>query len=162
MTLEELNVLPDPALGDVLRRCCGSSTWINAVIARKPFASRADLLAASDAAWSLTNENDWHEAFAHHPRIGDTGAKGWAEGEQSRVRNAAATVQDDLMQANRDYEARFGHIYIVCATGKTAGEMLADARARMDNDPGTELRIAAAEQHKITQLRLRKLLGETS
>ena len=162
MTLDELNVLPDPSLGDVLRRCCGSSTWISAMIARKPFASLTDLLAGSDAAWSVTSESDWHEAFAHHPRIGDTRTKGWAEGEQSQVRNEAADVQDELMQANRDYEARFGHIYIVCATGKSAGEMLADARARMDNDPETELRIAAAEQHKITQLRLRKLLGETS
>lgn len=162
MTLDELNVLPDDALSDVLRRCCGSSTWIDGMVARRPFASLTDLLAASDAAWSTTSEGDWHEAFAHHPRIGDTRAKGWAEGEQSRVRDAGSTVQNELVQANRDYEARFGHIYIVCATGKTAGEMLADARARMNNDPETELRVAAAEQHKITQLRLRKLLGETS
>ena len=162
MTLDELNALTTGAAGGVLRDCCGSSVWVQAMVERRPFSSLNDALSASDDAWAATGEKDWLEAFAHHPRIGDTRAKGWAAGEQAHARDAKATVQEELARVNSDYEARFGHIYIVCATGRTAEEMLQIARARMNNDPATELAVAAAEQHKITQLRLRKLLGETT
>lgn len=129
------------------------------MVARRPFESTEAIIDAADHEWHATTEPDWREAFAHHPRIGDRRATGWAGGEQARALSAEESVQDQLAAANQEYEDRFGHIYIVCASGRTAEEMLADARARIDNDPATELRIAAAEQHQITQLRLRKLLG---
>ncbi len=130
------------------------------MVNRRPFNSLDAILKASDEEWQSTNERDWHEAFAHHPRIGDRTASGWAGGEQAGVLSAEESLQEAIAAVNQEYEDYFGHIYIVYASGRTAEEMVADARARMNNDPSTELRIAAAEQHKITQLRLRKLLGE--
>lgn len=162
MTLDEFNAMPEIRAADVFRACCGSAAWVREMVSRRPFRSLEEMLAASDKAWSRTNENDWYEAFAHHPRIGDRLATGWAGGEQSRVLDAAEVEQEALAEVNRAYEERFGRIYIVCASGRTAAEMLADARGRMKNDSATELRVAAAEQHRITQLRLRKLLGETA
>ncbi len=108
------------------------------------------------------------EAFSHHPRIGDVDSlrkkfattADWATSEQSGAQAASEAVLRDLAQGNRDYEARFGHIFIVCATGKSAAEMLALLRARIDHAPDVELRIAAAEQEKIAHLRLDKLLNE--
>lgn len=136
----------------------------------RPFKSIEDLLERSDATWRSTEAADWHEAFAHHPRIGERRseatqsalAREWSGGEQTGMQQARSTVQDELADVNRAYEERFGHIYIVCATGRTAGEMLTVAKERMRHDPATELRVAAEEQRKITQLRLRKLLGETT
>ena len=161
MTLEQLNELSADDAASALRSCCGSTKWVEAMIAARPFRSANHLLESSDSAWQSTDAADWHEAFSHHPRIGAQ-AKGWAASEQSGMQEAQATVQKALADVNREYEQRFGHIYIVCATGRTAGEMLAIARERLHNDPATELRIAADEQHKITQLRLRKLLGDTT
>ncbi len=152
--------MPDVRAADVFRACCGSSRWVNGMVGRRPFSSIEAMLDASDKEWQSTDQSDWHEAFAHHPRIGDRTASGWAGGEQAGVLSAEESLQDKVAAANREYENHFGHIYIVCASGRTAEEMVADARARMNNDPSTELRIAASEQHKITQLRLRKLLGE--
>ena len=162
MTIDELNALPDLRAQDVLRACCGSSRWVAAMLAQRPFDSLEQMLDASDKAWSKTGEEDWIEAFAHHPRIGDRRVSGWAGAEQSMALSAAATVQEKLADSNRKYEDRFGRIYIVCATGMTAEEMLNDVSARMQNDDATELRISAGEQNKITRIRIRKLLGETS
>lgn len=160
MTLEEFNAMPDVRAADVFRSCCGSSRWVTGMVKRRPFKSVDAIVSASDDEWELTTRTDWHEAFSYHPRIGDRLASGWAGGEQARALNAEESVQDELAAVNQEYEAHFGHIYIVCASGKTAEEMLADARARLKNDPEAELLIAAGEQHKITQLRLRRLLGE--
>lgn len=152
-----------------LRQCCGSSAWAKRMLAAQPFPDRDALFGQSDSIWwSLTRE-DWLEAFAAHPRIGSKGdvakkagnEKTWAEGEQAGAARAEQEVLDALARANADYEARFGHIYIVCATGKSAPEMLAIARARLANDPETELRVAAEEQRKITRIRLTKLLEST-
>src|SRR4030095_5810131 len=123
------------------------------------------LLDASDAASSRVDRDGWLEAFRHHPRIGErsaaraqsASASQSSAREQSGVAAAVAAARDALAQANRDYEARFGHVFIVCASGKSAGEMLAALRARMGNDPDAELRIAAEEQKKITRLRLERL-----
>ncbi len=161
MTLDEFNAMPEIRAADVFRACCGSSAWVREMVSSRPYRTLVEMLAASDEAWSRTNENDWHEAFAQHPRIGDRFATGWAGGEQAGVLSAAEAEQAELADVNRSYEERFGHIYIVCASGRTATDMLEDARERMKNDPETELRVAAAEQHKITQLRLRNVLGET-
>ncbi|HKY97624.1 MAG TPA: 2-oxo-4-hydroxy-4-carboxy-5-ureidoimidazoline decarboxylase [Gemmatimonadaceae bacterium] len=161
-TVAELDAMSESEAAEALRACCGSSRWVDAMTARRPFRSRDALFKAADEEWSRTNENDWLEAFSHHPRIGDRSTKGWAAGEQQGAQNAAVTIQDELARINREYEDRFGHIYIVCATGKTADEMLAIAKSRMSNDRESELRAAAEEQRKIMQIRLEKLTGELS
>jgi 2-oxo-4-hydroxy-4-carboxy-5-ureidoimidazoline decarboxylase len=137
------------------------------MIAARPFGSRDRLFACAEAAWRDLGSEDWREAFAAHPKIGDQAAlrarfadtRQWAEGEQAGTLEATEATLAALAQGNQDYETRFGHIFIVCATGKSALEMLSLLRARLDNDPETELRIAAGEQAKITRLRLLKLLA---
>jgi 2-oxo-4-hydroxy-4-carboxy-5-ureidoimidazoline decarboxylase len=160
VSIAELDAMSEEGVAEVLRSCCGSSRWVDAMTDRRPFRSRDSLFRASDEEWSRCTRDDWLEAFAHHPRIGDRHARGTAADEQAGARNASDDIQDELRYINRAYEEKFGHIYIVCATGKSAEEMLGVARARMDNDPETELRIAAEEQRKIMHIRLSKILGE--
>lgn len=170
MTIEELNRLSEPEAQAVLERCCGASAWVTAMCGARPFAGRDDLMAKADAAASRLTREDWLEAFGHHPRIGDLDAlrarfastAAWAAGEQRGAAGAPDDVLRALAEGNREYEARFGYIFIVCATGKRADEMLAMLRERMDNPPGRELGIAVEEQMKITRIRLEKLLGEMS
>jgi 2-oxo-4-hydroxy-4-carboxy-5-ureidoimidazoline decarboxylase len=126
---------------------------------RRPFRSRDAVFRAADEEWDKCTERDWLEAFLHHPRIGDRSAQGTASDEQAGARSATEELQLELERTNEAYEKKFGHIYIVCATGKSAGEMLDIARRRMQNDPDKELRVAADEQRKIMHLRLEKLLG---
>jgi 2-oxo-4-hydroxy-4-carboxy-5-ureidoimidazoline decarboxylase len=146
--------------------------------AGRPHGDEPALLAAAEHAFDGLERADWLEAFAHHPRIGDRawlaarfspepvacdpGARsaGWAASEQGSVATANEHVLDALLHGNREYEARFGHIFIVCATGKSAPEMLSFLRQRLANPPAAELAIAAGEQRKITAIRLRKLLAE--
>ena len=130
------------------------------MVARRPFRSREAVFTAADEIWNSLDQSDWLEAFAHHPRIGERTTDQVAASEQSAIRTADKLVRDDLAQVNRDYETRFSYIYIVCATGKSAEEMLAIARSRLNNDPSTEIGVAAEEQRKITQLRLAKLLED--
>jgi OHCU decarboxylase len=148
--------------------------------AARPFATIAGVAVSADEIWSALGEADWLEAFAAHPRIGSdtTGRSGgsdrsggsrrssggvdqdktWAAQEQARVADAAPGERQRLAARNREYEARFGYMFIVCAAGKSAGEMLGMLESRMTNDPLTELRVAADEQRKITRLRVVKLL----
>lgn len=162
MKLEKFNALPNVDAEHLLRSCCGSSRWINAMMARRPFASHDMLHAAADDSWNACGEKDWLEAFSHHPRIGDRSAAGMASKEQAGMLSASTSVQDDLAKLNQAYEERFGHIYIICATGKSAEEMRDIARHRIDNEPEIELRNAAEEQRKIMHLRLEKLFGDES
>jgi len=143
-----------------LRECCGSSRWVSAMIDRRPFGSRDAVFNAGDEIWKSLDRSDWLEAFAHHPRIGEQTDNSLAAREQSGVKTADDDLRAQLAQVNRDYEHRFGYIYIVCATGKSAEEMLATARDRLNNDPATEIAVAAEEQRKITRLRLAKLLED--
>ncbi len=167
MTLDVFNALPLEGARDELLRCCGCASWAGAVLSARPFKDNAALLAASDAAWAKTGEADWHEAFAHHPRIGGKDAlrekfaatKAWASGEQSGAAAASEAVLDALAAGNAQYEKKFGHIFIVCATGKSAAEMLDLLKSRLLNNAGAELRLAAGEQNKITKIRLEKLLS---
>jgi OHCU decarboxylase len=167
VTLGRLNALPSAAAEAELLACCGSRRWARELAARRPFAAPSALLAAADEVWGSLAAEDWHEAFRAHPRIGErkaaptqgARAAAWSAGEQSGASASSAAVAEALAEGNRAYEARFGHIYIVCATGKTGDEMLAILRARLANDAATELRAAAAEQAKITRLRLEKLLA---
>ena len=152
-----LNALGADDARAALLRCCGSTRWVAGMLARLPWPSAAALHADADAVWNRLGRDDLLEAFAQHPRIGARGSDGWARQEQARVDDATATTQDALRAANERYFDRFGYIFIVCATGKSADEMLALLQARLDNDPERELAIAAAEQARITHLRLEKL-----
>lgn len=165
-----LNSLPADEATAELKKCCGSSAWASRMAAARPFTDLDTMFGVADSIWWSLSSDDWLEAFAAHPRIGSQrdvdkksgDEKQWSSGEQSGVASAEQITLDALAAANLDYEERFGHIYIVCATGKSADEMLKLARSRLANDKVTELRIAAEEQRKITHIRLTKLLVTAS
>jgi 2-oxo-4-hydroxy-4-carboxy-5-ureidoimidazoline decarboxylase len=166
MRLADLNALDADAAARALLGCCGSTRWAREMSSARPFASAAAMAAKADAMADGLAAADWLEAFAAHPRIGEPagagkagGAGGWSDDEQRGVAGAAEITRARLAQANREYEARFGYIFIVCATGKGAAEVLGLIERRLTNDPAAELGVAAGEQRKITQLRLVKLLN---
>lgn len=167
LSLDTLNALPEPELAMRLRDCCGSSRWIAHMLQERPFRSAEHLLTAAERAWSHATPEDWQEAFDHHPRIGEqrpqsavsAEATAWSANEQALASAANTAVRQELARANAEYERRFGRLYIVCAAGLRADEILADLRRRLANEPDVERRIAAAEQARITALRLRKLIG---
>ncbi len=164
MTLADLNTLGDDAAREEFLKCCGSVQWARTMASRRPFLNTSKLFETSDLEWSRVSQADWKEAFACHPTIGDVGSlrkkfsstSGWAEREQSGVLSADEEVLQRLMTGNELYERQFGYIFIVCATGKSAGEMLALLDQRLSNDPKKEILVAADEQRKITRLRLEK------
>lgn len=152
---------------DVMIVCCGAKRWAAAMVALRPVAGIAELSAAADQVWSTMQEADWMEAFACHPRIGErrvahstAQSAAWSRQEQSSATSAAATVLAELAEGNAVYEQRFGFTYIVCATGKSAEEMLDILKRRLANDRATELREAAEQQRQIIQIRLGKWLVE--
>jgi 2-oxo-4-hydroxy-4-carboxy-5-ureidoimidazoline decarboxylase len=160
---KRLDALPEPEALAAFLRCCGSRRWAEAMVRGRPYGDEPTLLAAAERSFAPLGRGDWLEAFAQHPRIGDRAhSRGWSAAEQGGVAGAGQEVLAALIRANRDYEARFGHIFIVCATSKGAGEMLALLRERLPNEQNAELEIAAAEQRKITAIRLKKLLAEVS
>lgn len=149
----------------LLQACCGSAAWVERMLARRPFGSDDALFAAARREWFALQPADWQEAFSHHPRIGDReslrarfpATHHLSESEQAGVSTASEKTLDALAAVNSAYQRRFGYIFIVCATGKSAGEMLDLLNARMRNDSATELRTAAGEQARITELRLRAI-----
>ena len=160
MTLHELNTGSEAAVSESLKRCCDSQVWVQRVVALRPFADESSLLQAADDVWGSLTRSDWLEAFAQHPKIGQRSASKWSSTEQSGMDHASMDTHAAMHQLNIDYERKFGWIFIVCATGKTADEMRTLLIERLNNDPTTELAIAAAEQCKITKLRVQKLLDE--
>jgi OHCU decarboxylase len=144
-----------------LLECCGSTAWAAQVAARRPYASVHDLMDAADAVWDGLAPSDWLEAFAAHPRIGESGGHNpdSSQKEQSRVMSADAGLLKSLAEENRRYESTFGHVFLISAAGRTAAEVLAAVQQRLSNDPETEVRVAADEQRKITRLRLEGMLG---
>lgn len=146
--------------------CCGSSEWARRMAARRPYPILENLYAVAEKAWFSLPVADHLEAFASHPKIGSKKAAkdqppksaDWSKSEQSNIDAAGGDVRKELVEANRLYEDKFGFIFIVCAIGKTADEMLAICRARLGNSIETELQIAAEEQARITEIRLNKLL----
>lgn len=165
--LDRLNSLPAADAERELLACCGSREWARRVAAARPFPGAAALLDDADALWGELGEADWREAFRSHPRIGERRAeaaqsereRAWSAGEQAGMDTAADDARRALAEGNREYEERFGFIYIVCATGRSADEMLGLLQRRLANDPADEIRVAAEEQRRITRLRLEKLLA---
>jgi 2-oxo-4-hydroxy-4-carboxy-5-ureidoimidazoline decarboxylase len=148
-----------------LAASCGSARWVERMLKRRPFGSRQALLDAASEEWWALGPDDWREAFAHHPKIGDREAlrnrfsatRALSEKEQAGVAGASDAVLAALEEHNRAYEARFGYIFIVCATGRSAEEMLVLLRERLRNEPDQEIRVAAQEQARITAIRLGSL-----
>jgi 2-oxo-4-hydroxy-4-carboxy-5-ureidoimidazoline decarboxylase len=165
MNIVAINAMPPEAAREEFLRCCGSRRWADAMTARRPFAFADEVLAAATEIEAGLSREDWLEAFAAHPRIGDVDSlrqkfastADWSAAEQAGVAGADEETLRALAEANREYQERFGYTFIVCATGKSAAEMLSILLGRLLNDPETELRVAAAEQAKITRLRLEKL-----
>ncbi|QIL77105.1 2-oxo-4-hydroxy-4-carboxy-5-ureidoimidazoline decarboxylase [Hymenobacter sp. HDW8] len=167
MTLPELNALPKPALTEALRKCCGSMAWVESMTDIFPVPDKDALFEQAATIWYGLSEHDWREAFTHHPKIGEINSlkekfastSAWAAGEQAAVQHSSQAVLEALAEGNTRYEEKFGYIFIVCATGKSAEEMLALLQARLPNEPDEEIKIAMGEQAKITQIRLEKLLA---
>lgn len=168
MTLHEFNTLDKQQLREALYKCCGSKTWVEKMLPFIPADDMVELLEDAEEQWFECSEQDWKEAFAQHPRIGDmeslkkkfASTAGWAASEQAGATTASKQTLEALAEVNRLYEEKFGYIFIVCATGKSAEEMLAMLQMRLQNSPEVEIEVAADEQNKITKLRLEKLLDE--
>ena len=152
---------------EALFKCCGSTNWAEQLSQKIPFASIEELKTESDKIWFSCDKKDWLEAFSHHPKIGDVkslekkfaSTAQWASGEQASVNAATHNPLIELKELNDAYEKKFGHIFIVCATGKSAEEMLVLLKQRLQNNPAEEIKIAANEQNKITHLRIDKLFA---
>ncbi|HEV2486520.1 MAG TPA: 2-oxo-4-hydroxy-4-carboxy-5-ureidoimidazoline decarboxylase [Terracidiphilus sp.] len=166
-TLAAWNKADDAAAFDAMIACCGARRWASAMVALRPIGSVVELSEAADRVWGTMKEADWMEAFACHPRIGGRKAAhtteksvAWSKQEQSSAASAAEKVLADLAEGNARYEERYGFTYIVCATGKSAEEMLTLLKRRLMSDRAAELIEAAEQQRQITQIRLGKWLVE--
>lgn len=164
--VQRLNALPEADARALLTRCCGAARWVEAMLASRPFASSVALLAIANAVWQRMERADILEAFSHHPAIGSdlnelrakfTATAAWSESEQAGASTASEATLLALRQGNLAYGERFGYLFIVCASGKSAREMLDLLNARLPHSSAEELPIAAAEQAKITRLRLEKI-----
>ena len=167
MDLESLNSLPRGDAEQALLQCCGSTRWAHQIANARPYESLESLIRTANDVWWSLEPRDWLEAFRSHPKIGEKKAaqdvsaqsRQWSGQEQAGVSNASPDTVDSLAALNHAYEQKFGFIFIICATGKTSDQMLSALRDRLENDGATELRIAASEQSKITELRLKKLVN---
>jgi 2-oxo-4-hydroxy-4-carboxy-5-ureidoimidazoline decarboxylase len=167
VTIAELNSLSTDELARELERCAGSTTWVKSMLDLAPFIDLKDLLEKSEQAWQMGDDKDFLEAFTHHPKIGDVEeirkkyatTASWAEGEQAAVRQTSEEVLDALAECNKLYQEKFGYIFIINATGKSAEEILGSLRWRLLNTPEDEIKIASEEQKGITRIRLQKLVS---
>lgn len=165
MTIADFDHLATPEKKELLFNCCGSNAWVNEMLTIFPVNDLVDLLEYAEEKWYDCNPAEWLEAFENYPKIGDihlvkerySKTSIYIESEQSGVMNTSDNILDQLMKANEEYKDNFGYIFIVFATGKSAEEMLEILKERLENDPRDEIMIAAAEQDKITKLRLKKL-----
>jgi 2-oxo-4-hydroxy-4-carboxy-5-ureidoimidazoline decarboxylase len=166
MDIQSLNTLPIDQANHLFLQCCTSEKWIEKMVTSRPFTNRSSLRETADHIWGNLTEKDYLQAFEGHPKIGDVGSlkakyantKALASGEQSGAYIATDEVIAELANSNSAYEEKYGFIFIVCATGKSAKEMLALLQDRLNNDRQKELEIASEEQRKIFHLRLEKLL----
>ncbi len=167
MLLEQLNSLDHLDANSEFLKCCGSRNWAMRMVTSRPFASVEDVCSRATEIWGSLETADWLEAFRSHPKIGEKKSEAetskqsqtWSNLEQSGIASAHEQTLSELARLNREYEEKFGYIYIVCASGKSAGEMLEILKTRIDNPPDEEIAIAASEQAKITEIRLRKLIA---
>ena len=167
MTVAELNALPEPAAREALAACCAASPWVDAMLAARPWRAPEHPMTTAERAWGLLTPTQLAEAVAHHPRLGESHAaaslgereRAWSAGEQAGAGAARDDVRKALAAGNADYERRFGHTFILCASGRSAADMLAALQARLANDDATEWAITADELRKITLVRLSKLLA---
>jgi 2-oxo-4-hydroxy-4-carboxy-5-ureidoimidazoline decarboxylase len=167
--LKHWNALPSGEAAAEILSCCGSRAWAACLAARRPFGSEQALFAAADDCWQNLPEADWLEAFRSHPRIGEQHAQmkttaasaAWSRSEQSQMNQADDGILQRMREGHRQYEERFGRIFIVCASGKQPVEMLRILERRLANDVTQELQESAVQQHQIMQLRLRKWLAQT-
>jgi 2-oxo-4-hydroxy-4-carboxy-5-ureidoimidazoline decarboxylase len=165
--LDKVNNLSEAEAKAEFMRCCGSTRWAERMLAGRPYMGEDELFHFSDKIWFDLSREDYLEAFSHHPKIGDidsltkkfASTKQWAAGEQSGVNTASREILEELAAGNKAYEDKFGYIFIVCATGKTAAEMLEILNKRLPNTPEVEIKVAMKEQNKITHIRLEKLLN---
>lgn len=163
-----LNSLAAEEAAKELRQCCGSRRWAEQMSNDRPYSTLDSLITHADRLWWSLTPDDWLEAFRSHPKIGEKKAADkvsrqssqWSGQEQAGVSSASQDTVNSLTSLNRAYEQKFSFIFIICATGKTSQEMLAALQERLQHDSDTELRLAATEQAKITQLRLKKLLSQ--
>ena len=167
MTIAEFDHLPAEKKRELLLQCCSSKCWADKMLTVFPVEDLVDLEECAEEKWYQCSEQDWKEAFQQHPKIGDinslkqkySATKTWAEGEQAGVSTASEEVLQKLSERNNKYQEKFGYIFIVCATGKTAGEILVMLEDRLPNSPEEEIKIAAEEQNKITKIRIEKLFS---
>lgn len=167
-TLEQLNQLSEQQAAFAFENCCTAQNWIEGMVAARPFASKEQCLQTAEQVWAKLGEADYLQAFEGHPKIGDVSSlkakyahtKALASGEQSSVNEASDEVIERLAQGNHEYHEKNGFIFIVCATGKSAAEMLELLEQRLPNPREQELVNAAAEQAKITAIRINKLLPD--
>jgi len=165
--LAHWNGLPQKEAAREILPCCGSKAWAESLASKRPIHDGALLIEVSDAIWRSLGEEDWLEAFRSHPRIGESHAEetvapqssAWSEQEQQKAAAADEAVKMALKWGNREYEQKFGTIFIVCATGKSASEILEILRRRLHNDDETELQQAAEEQRQIMHIRLKKWIS---
>lgn len=166
MTIEALNTLTPSEANKQFELCCGASNWVEKMNQNRPFHDKNEVYQQAESIWFSLSSEDWLEAFTHHPKIGDIDSlrkkfhntKSISKNEQSGVNDVEKSTLNDLAKSNQLYEDKFGFIFIVCATGKSADEMLALIKMRLNKNAETEMQNAAKEQNKITQLRLEKLL----
>ena len=159
--LDRFNRLSDEEAAGELLAVCHSRRWAKQVAAGRPYADLAALQRTADEVWLGLGPEDWLEAFAAHPRIGEGGGRSpqWSRQEQAGVGGAGQDLRERLARGNAEYEARFGHVFLISAAGRDAGEILAALQERLGNDPGTELRVAAGEHRRITRLRIERLMA---
>lgn len=171
ITLENLNALSKADAFTKFEQCCVSKIWANSMVDNRPFANENDLIKKAASIWfNDCSDNDFKEAFTGHPKIGDVeslklkfaNTKEWASGEQSKMSEANEATIKKLAKANTDYETKFGYIFIVSASGKSAEEMLAIINKRLNHITVDELDVAMNEQHKITVIRLQKMIAGLS
>ena len=158
--LDRFNRLSEEEATGELLAVCHSRRWAERVAAGRPYADLAALQRAADEAWTSLGPDDWLEALEGHPRIGEGGGRSpaWSRQEQAGVGGAGQDLQERLARGNAAYEARFGHVFLISAAGRSAAEILAALEQRLGNDPDTELRVAADEHRRITRLRLERLM----
>jgi allantoicase len=165
--IARLNYLSRRQAAEALYDCCSSKKWVERVLARRPFADDSALLDSAEEAFASLGRKDWLTIFRSHPAIGakkaaakqTATARDWSAGEQALAQKGSAETLAVLGAANEAYEATFGHVFLICATGKSSEQILNSLQERLGHDAETEMRIAGDEQRKITRLRLEKLLG---